>query len=98
MANKIVENDKVLLYNDLEGIVLRKEIEKLDSYETTYNFEVEDNHNYYVGQETVLVHNKCAEEYLKEALERKMKEAKDDLIDINDKIREHIDNAPGPTR
>ena len=34
-------------------------IEKLDSPETTYNFEVADFHTYYVSESKVLVHNKC---------------------------------------
>ena len=29
--------------------------------ETTYNFEVEDNHNYYASEESILVHNDCNE-------------------------------------
>ena len=31
----------------------------LDDYEIIYNFEVEDLHNYYVGEEMILVHNDC---------------------------------------
>jgi hypothetical protein len=34
-------------------------VEKLLIPEVTYNFEVEDNHTYYVGEQSVLVHNKC---------------------------------------
>lgn len=33
--------------------------ELLESSETTYNFEVEDYHTYFVGENSVLVHNKC---------------------------------------
>ena len=33
--------------------------ELLEAPETTYNFEVEDFHTYYVGCAEVLVHNKC---------------------------------------
>ena len=58
-AKDILENDEVLLYNNIIGIVIKKELQILDHYETTYNFEVEDNHNYYVSDENVLVHNKC---------------------------------------
>lgn len=32
-------------------------VEKLEDFEVTYNFEVESDHNYYVGQQGVLVHN-----------------------------------------
>ena len=38
-------------------------IEKLEQPETTYNFEVEDFHTYYVGESEVLVHNKCLQEH-----------------------------------
>lgn len=48
-----------MLYNNVIGKVIRKELETLSYEETTYNFEVEDNHNYYVGEECVLVHNEC---------------------------------------
>ena len=58
-ANEILENEEVLLYNNVIGKVIRKELENLTYEETTYNFEVEDNHNYYVGEECVLVHNEC---------------------------------------
>ena len=62
-ANEILENEEVLLYNNVIGKVIRKELENLTYEETTYNFEVEDNHNYYVGEECVLVHNKCKPEF-----------------------------------
>ena len=35
------------------------EVESLDEPETTYNFEVEDFHTYYVGENPILVHNAC---------------------------------------
>jgi len=58
-AKDIIENDEVLLYNNIIGTVIKKELQILDHYETTYNFEVEDNHNYYVSDSCVLVHNEC---------------------------------------
>ena len=48
-----------MLYNNVIGKVIRKELETLSYEETTYNFEEEDNHNYYVGNDKILVHNKC---------------------------------------
>ena len=36
-----------------------KIIEELEIEEVTYNFEVEDFHTYYVGENSVLVHNDC---------------------------------------
>ena len=40
-------------------VVEQVQHELLESPETTYNFEVEDFHTYYVGDEPVLVHNQC---------------------------------------
>ena len=59
-AINILENDLVLMYNNIQGRVISKELQVLDHFETTYNFEVEDNHNYYVGEECILVHNECS--------------------------------------
>ena len=43
-----------------EYVVLEKiQHEILESPETTYNFEVEGYHTYYVGSTEVLVHNSC---------------------------------------
>lgn len=39
------------------GIIISVKIEELVNPETTYNFEVEDFHTYYVGKQSVLVHN-----------------------------------------
>ena len=58
-AKKILANDKVLLYTDNIGLISKIYKEELTEEQTTYNFEVEDNHNYYVSEEFVLVHNKC---------------------------------------
>ena len=43
------------------GIIKSIKVEKLSEPETTYNFEVEDFHTYYVGESEVLVHNACGE-------------------------------------
>ena len=40
---------------EIDGIL----VEKLSKSETTYNFEVEDYHTYYVSEDKVLVHNIC---------------------------------------
>lgn len=66
----LLENDSVLMYNNCIASLISKEIEELDEEEITYNFEVEGYHTYYVGEHSILVHNKCAEAYLNEALER----------------------------
>jgi len=60
-AINILENDIVLMYNNTQGKVINKDLQIQDHYETTYNFEVEDNHNYYVNEECILVHNQCNE-------------------------------------
>ena len=40
-------------------VVEQVQHELLESPETTYTFEVEDYHTYYVGEDQVLVHNEC---------------------------------------
>ena len=47
------------MYNNKVGKVIKKELQLLEQEEATYNFEVEDNHNYYVSEESILVHNDC---------------------------------------
>ncbi len=49
----------ILLSNGNYDKITSLEVEHLDTPETTYNFEVRDLHNYYVGESNVLVHNKC---------------------------------------
>lgn len=66
----LLEKDSVLMYNNSIASLIAKEIEELEVEEITYNFEVSEYHTYYVGENSVLVHNKCAEAYLNEALER----------------------------
>lgn len=49
-----------LLLSDGKAVIINSiEIETLESPETTYNFEVEDFHTYYVSESNVLVHNLC---------------------------------------
>ena len=45
-------------YTVIDGIL----VEELSTPETTYNFEVEDYHTYYVSKDKVLVHNICVED------------------------------------
>lgn len=59
LAKNIVEKDNVLMYNNSEAELISKYVKTL-SIEDTYNFEVESNHNYYVGESYILTHNKCA--------------------------------------
>ena len=44
-------------YTVIDGIL----VEELSTPETTYNFEVEDYHTYYVSEDKVLVHNMCSD-------------------------------------
>ena len=43
--------------NGICAIIEKIEVEQLATPETTYNFEVEDFHTYYVSESNVLVHN-----------------------------------------
>ena len=56
-ACKLKAGDKVLLSDGKYGIVKSVKIHALKTPETTYNFEVEDFHTYYVGEDSVCVHN-----------------------------------------
>ena len=56
-AQNLRKGDKVLLSDGKYGIIVSVKIEELETPETTYNFEVEDYHTYYVGEESVCVHN-----------------------------------------
>ncbi len=49
--------DKVLLENGKYGIIKSVTLQQLETPETTYNFEVEDYHTYYVGKNSIVVHN-----------------------------------------
>ena len=59
----LLENDSVLVYNDGIASLISKEVEELDEEEITYNFEVEDYHTYFVGENSILVHNDCTGSY-----------------------------------
>lgn len=61
-AKELKISDKLLLANGKCAIIDSIEVESLESPETTYNFEVEDFHTYYVADAEILVHNSCAPE------------------------------------
>ncbi len=48
------------MYNNDTARLVSKDVEILKKEETTYNFEVEDFHTYYVGENYILVHNACS--------------------------------------
>ena len=56
-AHNLRKGDKVLLSDGSYGIVETVKIEELANPETTYNFEVADFHTYFVGEQSVCVHN-----------------------------------------
>ena len=53
------ELDFFLLSDGTCAIINSVAVETLESPETTYNFEVEDFHTYFVSDSNVLVHNRC---------------------------------------
>ena len=55
--------DILVMLNGEYVVVEQVQHELLESPETTYNFEVEDYHTYYVGSWSVLVHNRCEKYY-----------------------------------
>ena len=59
LAQNLKKFEKLLLSDGEEVIIENVEIEQLAKVETTYNFEVEDFHTYYVGKDSVCVHNRC---------------------------------------
>ena len=74
-----IEGTLILTSVGLVKIEDIKEGDEVWSYneETTYNFEVEDNHNYYVGEECFLVHNDYTDSYDIEFDERAIAMAKE---------------------
>lgn len=53
-----IEEGDILIDNENQEILVNKiEKEKKQEETTVYNFEVEDNHNYFVGNSNILVHN-----------------------------------------
>ena len=58
-ARNLKTSDKLLLSNGEYAIIEAIQVEQLETPETTYNFEVTDFHTYYVGENSILVHNMC---------------------------------------
>ena len=56
-AQNLKFGDKVLLSDGTYGIIQTVKVERLSVPETTCNFEVEDFHTYFVGEQSVCVHN-----------------------------------------
>ena len=60
-AKELKTSDKLLLSDGTCAIINSVAVETLENPETTYNFEVEDFHTYFVSESNVLVHNRCKE-------------------------------------
>ena len=58
-AKELKTSDKLLLSDGTYAIINSVAVETLENPETTYNFEVEDFHTYFVSDSNVLVHNRC---------------------------------------
>ena len=59
LAGHLRAGDILVMLNGEHVVLELVQHELLESPVTTYNFEVEDFHTYYVGQSDILVHNKC---------------------------------------
>ena len=58
-AKDLKVGQSVLLADGTCAVIEEIRVQKLRAPETTYNFEVEDYHTYYVSDDKVLVHNLC---------------------------------------
>ncbi|WP_177214499.1 polymorphic toxin-type HINT domain-containing protein [Anaeromicropila populeti] len=61
-AGDLQRGDRVRLECGKQALVEQVTVEKLINLVKVYNFEVEDLHTYYVGEQSVLVHNMCSVE------------------------------------
>ena len=60
ISAKELKIGNILLQSDGNRVIINSiRIERLAKAETTYNFEVEDFHTYYVTESNILTHNKC---------------------------------------
>ena len=72
-AKNLVESDECILYNKSSARIEKIEVEVLEQEEVTFNFEVEDDHTYFVTNSNILVHNDCI-------LETEHKESQTEII------------------
>ena len=61
-AEDLRAGDMLVLVNGEYVVIERTQHEFLEEPITVYNFEVEDFHTYYVGEQSLLVHNLCVQE------------------------------------
>ena len=82
-AKDLKISDKLLLSSGKCVTIEEIQVEQLATPETTYNFEVEDFHTYYVSENEILVHNDCSSD--KKALVEIIKEnGKSNPISMSD--------------
>ncbi len=62
-AKNLLDTDMLVCYNGNELKIDSVQIEYAENAVQTYNFEVEGNHNYYVGDNSILAHNQCTKLY-----------------------------------
>ena len=81
-------HDQLELRNGKASFVHSIRIEKLDQPIQVYNFEVEDFHTYFVGENCVLVHNSCAhnKEWNRERRKYWRNQAEQYLDDANNQL------------
>ena len=63
--------DILVMLNGEYVVVEQVQHELLESPEITYNFEVKDFHTYYVGEDQILVHNKCKNDFQTKSTQQK---------------------------
>ena len=70
-ASDLQVGDLLKLSNGSSSRVIGINITYLDAPVSVYNFEVEDWHTYFVGDDPILVHNQCARDFAKAARKSK---------------------------
>ena len=91
------------MINGKYAVIEQVQHELLENPETTYNFEVEEFHTYYVGNTEVLVHNRCEAQFdddqsalLKLAKENKNGVTRQDAKILTDWAKEYGIGHNGP--
>jgi len=93
-ACQLRAGDILVLVNGEYVVVEQVQHEILENPETTYNFEVDDFHTYYVGKESVLVHNLCGTQRgLVQQKAAKMTNTKKISINGNTRIPDYLNES-----
>ena len=95
LAGSLRAGDVLVLSNGELVTVEWVQHEILESPIKVYNFEVEDFHTYFVGENSVLVHNDCPELTRKQQHQiEDLRSGKDVSVKTVDEARELLDNMP----